>query len=162
MSPLSCLIDRSLIPRQGIQTVSKLIKWVYLIIYQTELMEESSWCIFAKHFQCFHIHIKIRWSIDLHDWWNKYIWWLTKPAHRRKLVMHFCKTFSAFPHSYQSVATDSRSERIPQGLQSPDILPTEFVVTSLIPSEILEVIYRMKTLKIHHVTWSNKTVQCLR
>jgi len=35
------------------------MKWVYLMTYQAELIEEGSLCIFAKPFQCFHIHIKV-------------------------------------------------------------------------------------------------------
>ena len=142
--------------------LDKLIEWVYLMTYQVELIEEISWCIFTEPLQCFHIHIKIWWSIDLHDWWNKSIWWLIEPAHRIKLVMHLHRTFSVFSHSYQSVVTDWTSERIPRWLYFPDILPIEFILTSLISSEILEVICGTKTQKVHHVTWSNKIIQRLR
>jgi len=36
-------------------------------------------------------------------------------------------------------------------MKSPDKFPMEFVLTFLIPSEILEVIYRVKTQKVHHI-----------
>jgi len=44
-----------------IDRLSWWVEWVYLMAYQAKLIEESLWRIFAKLFQCFHIHIKMWW-----------------------------------------------------------------------------------------------------
>jgi len=44
--------------------LDKLTKWVYLMIFQAERIEEGSKRIFAKLFQCFHIHFKMWQSIN--------------------------------------------------------------------------------------------------
>jgi len=48
------------------------------MIYQAELIEDSSWCIFAEHFQRFHIHSLMWNSISSYGGWIKFIWWLIK------------------------------------------------------------------------------------
>jgi len=40
----------------------------YLVTRQAKLIEEGSWYIFAKLFQCFHIHINVWRSIK--NWGN--------------------------------------------------------------------------------------------
>jgi len=46
----------------------------------------------------------------------------------------------------------SSLSKVPQGMLISDKFLTEFVLTSLISSEILEVICGVKTQKVHHVT----------
>jgi len=70
------------------------------------------WRIFAESFHCFHIHIKMWWSIDSYGDQMSLSDGLSSQTHWRRFVTHLCKIFSLFWHSYQDVVIDRLLWRI--------------------------------------------------
>jgi len=64
--------------------------------YQAKLIEEGSWRIFAEPFHCFHIHIKMWWSID----YSQRIEWVYLMAYQTKLIEESLWCIFAKPFHY--------------------------------------------------------------